>query len=179
MLVLDCLIEIQGENRKIKFTYANSIEVNSSIRNLTDTAKVVLPRKMNIKGQKLNKFIGRGDKITIQAGYKDVDMQTVFKGYITGVSSETPIIIEAENEMWQLKQAKVEPGRYDKFKLEDFLDEYAPGIELVMPKNIEFGEVIIKDETTVAKVLDYLKQNYPFNAFFDDNKTIAFLFFLP
>ena len=173
MLVLDCLIEIVGKSRKIKFTYVNSIEVSTSIRNLTDTAKVVLPRKMDMKGKKLNEFIERGDTITIQVGYKDVDSQTIFKGYITSVSSQTPITIEAENEMWTLKKTEVKPKRYDKFKLEDFLNEYAPDIELVMPKDIEFGEVIIQEETTVAKVLDYLKQNYPFNAFFDDNKMVA------
>ena len=175
MLVLDCLIEIQGKNKKISFTYANNVEVNTSIRNLTDTAKVVLPRKMNMKGKKLNEFIERGDAITVKLGYKDIDMQTVFNGYITSISSETPIVIEAENEMWKLKQAKVEAQRYEKFKLKDFLNEYAPEVELVMPENIEFGEVIIPEETTAAKVLDYLKQNYPFHAFFEDKKMVAIM----
>ena len=173
MLVLDCLIEIQGKSNKIKFTYVNSIEVNTSIRNLTDTAKVVFPRKTNMKGKKLNKFIKRGDEISIYAGYKDIDWQNIFNGYITGVSSETPIRIEAENEMWKLKQIRVNPSRYDKFKLKEFLSEYAPDVELLMPEDIEFGEVIIQEETTVAKVLDYLKQNYPFNAFFDGKKMVA------
>jgi len=173
MLVLDCLIEIQGKNSKIKFTGVNSVKVNTSIRNLTDTAAVVLQRRMGMKGKKLNEFIGRGDKITVQAGYRDIDSQNIFTGYITGVSSETPIKIEAENDMWLLKQAKVSPRRYEKFKLKDFLSEYAPDVELVIPEGIEFGEVIIQEETTVAKVLDYLKQNYPFNAFFDGNKMVA------
>jgi hypothetical protein len=77
--------------------------------------------------------------------------------------------------MWKLKQTTVAPKRYAKFKLEDFLNEYAGRVTLVMPKNIEFGEVIIQGETTVAKVLDYLKQNYPFNAFFDDDKLVAIM----
>jgi len=174
MLVLDCLIEISGKNT-IKFTYANSIVVKTSIRNLTDTATIVLPRKMDMKGRVLNEFIERGNKISIQVGYKDIDSQSIFTGYITGVSSETPIKIEAENEMWMLKQTKVSPKRYDKFKLSEFLNEYCPDITLVMPESIEFGEVIIKEETTVAKVLDYLKQNYPFNAFFDGEKMVAVL----
>ncbi|MCL2291231.1 MAG: hypothetical protein FWC34_11125 [Bacteroidetes bacterium] len=175
MLVLDCLVEIQGKSNKIKFTYANSIKVTASIRNLTDTATVVLPRKMSMKGKKLNEFVKRGDKISIQVGYLDIDSQNIFNGYITSVSSETPIKIEAENEMWKLKQITVNPTRYDKFKLKDFLSEHAPDVELVMPENIEFGEVIIQEETTVAKVLDYLKQNYPFNAFFDGKKMIAIM----
>jgi len=173
MLVLDCLIEIQGKSNKIRFTSVNSIKVNTSIRNLTDTATIVVPRRMRMKGKKLNEFIGRGDKISIHVWYKGEYVENIFNGYITGVSSETPIKIEAENEMWQLKQAKVEPRRYEKFKLKDFLNEYAPDVELVMPESIEFGEVIIQEETTVAKVLDYLKQNYPFNAFFDNKKMVA------
>ena len=173
MLVLDCLIEIQGKSKKISFTYVHAVEVSTSIRNLTDTATIKLPRKVTMKGKKLNEFIERGNPITVQIGYRDIDMQTVFSGYITSVSSETPITITAENEMWKLKQTKVEAKRYEKFKLKDFLSEYAPSVELVMPENIEFGEVIIKEETTVAKVLDYLKQSYPFNAFFEDKKMVA------
>jgi len=170
MLVLDCNIEISGKDKR-KFIQVNSCIVKTSIRNLTDTATVILPRK--VKGKKLNDYIKRGDKISITVGYLDIDSQNIFNGYITSVSSETPIKIEAENEMWQLKQIKVTPKRYDKFKLKDFLSEYAPDVELVMPEDIEFGEVIIQEETTVAKVLDYLKQNYPFNAFFDEKKMVA------
>jgi hypothetical protein len=173
MLVLDCLIEIQGENNKISFTYVKSVDVSTSIRNLTDTAKVVLPRKMDMKKTKLNESIKRGDKITIQIGYKKTGLQTIFTGYITSVSSETPIIIEAENEMWNLKQIKVAPKYYENFKFKDFLTEYVSKVKLEMPESIEFGELIIEEETTVAKMLDYLKQNYPFNVFFDGDKMIA------
>jgi len=175
MLVLDCLIEIHGKSKKRTFTSVNSIDVSTSIRNLTDTATVVLPRKVNMKNKKLDEFIERGNEITIISGYLDIDKQTIFRGYITGVSSETPIRIECENEMWKLKQIKVAPKRYEKFKLKDFLSEYAPDIDLEMPENIEFGEVIIPEEKTVANVIDYLKQNYPFNAFFDDKKMVAVL----
>jgi hypothetical protein len=174
MLVLECYIEIEGkDNKKIQFTYVNNIEVSTSIGNLTDTAKVTLPRRVDLKGQRLNDFIGRGNRITIQTWYRGYEKRTIFKGYITSVTSETPMVIEAENEMWLLKQTKVKPKRYAHFSLKDFLAEYCPGIELVMPEGIEFGEVILKEEMTVVRVLDYLKQNYPFNAFFQDGKMVA------
>jgi hypothetical protein len=177
MLVLECLIEISGKgNKKIQFTYANSIEVNTSIHNLTDTATIVLPRKMNMKGAKLGDYIECGNSITIKTWYTDYGKhEMIFKGYITGVSSETPITIEAENEMWSLKRTKVKPERFENFELKKFFSEYCSSIKLDMPEDIKLGEVIIPEETTVAQVLDYLKQNYPLDTFFNNGKMVAVL----
>ena len=122
----------------------------------------------------VSEIISKGDRCSIKTWYKGRGSLT-YEGYVTSVSDETPVVITAENEMWQLKKTVVSPKRYEKFDFKEFMQEYCPDVELVMPNSISFGEVIIKDETTVAKVIDYLQKNYPFNAYFDGKRMIVLL----
>ena len=87
--------ELQNRNAVFTFNFANEIEVNSSWKNLTDTAKIKFPKNVFIKyadGSKRklslkdrpqfingrqsnndNPFVLRGDKIEIQASYIYID----------------------------------------------------------------------------------------------------------
>jgi hypothetical protein len=144
---------------------------------LTDTAKVTVPRKMQWYGKPLTDFINRGDKITIQLGYEGREIETVFEGYIKTFTHTTPITIECENEMYALKQIKVKAKKYDKFDFKQFMQEYAPNFEMEIPAEnvLNFGEVIIKNEMSVASVIEQLKKNNPFNAFFREGVMYALL----
>lgn len=170
MLVLKCLIEIQRKNtkRKVTFDYVESVVVTTSTLNLTDTAKVSVPKKVRWKGEPLSDYIGIGDAISIKLGYVGYTLETVFKGYVSSISNDAPLLIECENEMWLLKQAKVKAKRYPKFNLKEFMKEVCPNVAVELPKELSLGEVIIKEETTAANVLDMLMREYPFKAFFRD-----------
>lgn len=102
MLVLKCNIQITGA-KIIKFDYVSQVEVATSMKTITDTAKLTVPRNLKFHDSNLLDYIKRGDKITIDLGYEDSDLQTVFKGYITNVSTGRPITIECEDEAWMLK----------------------------------------------------------------------------
>ncbi|MDR3226045.1 MAG: hypothetical protein LBT56_00035 [Prevotellaceae bacterium] len=178
MLILKCNILIIGkDNKKIMFDYVSSVEITTSIKDLTDTAKITVPRKMRWREKPLTDFIERGNKITIQLGYENYKIETVFTGYVKSFTNRTPITIECENEMYLLKQTKVQPRRYEKFDFKQFMSEYASDITVELPSknDLNFGEVIIKDEVSVAGVLEQLKKNNPFNAFFRESKMYAVL----
>ena len=125
--------DLQNRNAVFTFNFANEIEVNSSWKNLTDTAKIKFPKNVFIKhpdGSKTslkdtNKFINgrqpnqqnaaffRGDKIEIQASYiyidrngKEIlpDPDVIFTGYITKVINKMPIELDCEDNMYALKQ---------------------------------------------------------------------------
>ncbi len=68
MLNLQCKVEIRSKstNKLVTFDYANSIEVKTSCKNLTDTATVKVPRKMQWQGKSLLDYIRRNDEITIK-----------------------------------------------------------------------------------------------------------------
>ncbi|MDR2292449.1 MAG: hypothetical protein LBE11_03140 [Prevotellaceae bacterium] len=155
MLILKCYILIEGKDNKIiTFDYVSSVEITTSVKDFTDTAKITVPRKMQWRGKPLTDFINRGNEITVQLGYEGHKIETVFKGYIKAFTHAAPIVIDCENEMYALKQIKVKAKKYDKFDFKQFMQEYAPKITFKLPdeKALNFGEVIIKDEMSVASV---------------------------
>ncbi|MDR1984975.1 MAG: hypothetical protein LBQ28_09160 [Prevotellaceae bacterium] len=178
MLILKCKIIIYGkDNKKITFDYVSSVEIVTSITDLTDTAKIVVPRKIQWKEQPLTKYINRGDKIEIQLGYENNNIETVFTGYIKTITSRTRITIECENEMWQLKQKPVPAQICAQFDFEIFMKKYAADVNVVLPnkEKLNFGEVKIGKDVNVANVLEQLKKNNPFYSFFRENKLYAIM----
>jgi hypothetical protein len=126
MLKLICYIEITGkDNKKISFDYVNGIEVKTSCKNLTDTAVVKVSRKMRWRGKPLTDFIGAGNKITIQTGYEEYGLETIFKGYIKSVENNIPLTISCENKMYDFKKITVPAEKIKKFNLKNYIQKYA------------------------------------------------------
>lgn len=175
MLILQCEIKIgsKSTNKIVSFDYVNSIEVKTSCKNLTDTAVVKIPRKMKWKGESILNYIRRDDPITIRAGYKEYGLETLFKGYVKDVENNTPIVITCENEMRLLKTINVKAERIEKFNIKDFIKRYAPEIEVECPDEIDFGEVIIQEQT-LSQFLNGLMQKFTwFKGFFRGGKFVA------
>jgi hypothetical protein len=152
--------------KRVSFNYANSIVAVSSINAFTDTCKITVPRKVAYKGKPITDFIRRNDKITVWAGW-DPDSNMIFDGYITQVGTGTPIVIECENNAWELKQIKITGRIYDKLNLRSFCNEWMPNYD-VQIADIELGEVKINGETNLSAVFDYFIKNYPLRFFFRD-----------
>jgi hypothetical protein len=100
----------------IAFSICQAITIQSSVQVLTNSATVTLPRNyrkavgmdgkaVEIGTKCILDFVKRGDAITIALGY-DGSIATEFEGYVTKINAETPLILECEDEMYQLKQAK-------------------------------------------------------------------------
>lgn len=105
--------------------FVHEVQIESSWKLLTDTAKVTLPKNVYVQTSTGNKawtdanvYVGnspimlRGDKIKIELGYTYdkgtlvTEMNTEFEGYITKINPKIPIEIECEDNMWLLKQAQ-------------------------------------------------------------------------
>lgn len=165
MLTLRCKIQITNKDteKKVILEHVSSVTISTSVETLTDTATIVLPCKL----EKVIDVVKKGDRVVIYLWYDEhPDHTPIYLGYVKNISISPTLTLECEDEMWQLKQIKVPGKRYDKFDLQNFFSEFIPGLEVKVPKEISFGEVIIAGESTVAKVLDYLTQNYPFKVFF-------------
>jgi len=87
MLQAQCEISITNDlGKKITFDFVHSIEIDSSYENLTDTCKIVIPRKLVFEGLDLftgdNPIFKRGDKIEVSLGYVpkrwDVSIKTIY-----------------------------------------------------------------------------------------------------
>lgn len=167
----------------LQFTVCQSIRIESSVQVLTNNAKVELPREfrnaidevgksINIAGKSILDFFKRGDTIKIEFGY-DGDLQNEFEGYITKIGAEMPMLLECEDEMFQLKKAP----RVTKFiksgKLIDILKAVLPS-KYVVECNGDYsiGKWLIEDATPY-NVLEELREKAGIRAFFKDPLTLC------
>ena len=177
MLNLQCKIEIRNKStqKTVTFDYANSIEVKTSCENLTDTATVKVPRKMQWHGKSLLEYVRRNDEITIQAGYKEYGMETLFKGYVNSVENGVPIVITCENEMRLFKTTEVKAEVIPNFDIAAFLKRYVPGLKVECPDKIDFGTVTV-GAGTLSGFLDNLGKQFDwFYGYFQDGTFYALI----
>lgn len=99
-----------GKNYGLRFYFVNSVEIDSSFKNLTKTAKVKLPRNLQFDGIPINKLFNRGDGILIELGYiwkndntTFTSLRPMFVGYIVNIGLSTPIELYCEDGMFALK----------------------------------------------------------------------------
>jgi hypothetical protein len=120
-----------NRNKVYTLDFVNFVNIKSSWKNLTTTAKVIFPRSIYIKdangttnwvskstytpnkGNTDAPILLRGDKISINLGYYynpgngyKTQMNEEFNGYITKVNPKMPMELECEDSMWLLKQAQ-------------------------------------------------------------------------
>ena len=182
MLVLKCNIEIIGkgknnsENTKISFDYVSSVVVKTSCKSLSDTADIVLPRKMQEKASNplrnkrdsivdyiKEKKIKRGDEVTIQLGYEEFGLKPVFKGYILHIEQGNQLTIKCEDKTFLLKE-NVFPCNYTEFNFVDFFRDNEGKIGTIDFKdnsNQIFGGMKIEEHLRVDQALDKVIKTYP------------------
>lgn len=103
-----------------EFTYVKNVEISSSYKSLTDTATLVMPQKVytdtkgfdqslfsNASGEQktIHEFFKLENFIEIFLGY-DGNYKPAFRGYITGVQSDTNATISCEDAMYAFKKVK-------------------------------------------------------------------------
>lgn len=144
-------------------------EIKSSWKNLTDTAKIVLPRNIKkFKGTELiQDLIAKGDEVEIKLGYDGV-LKTEFVGFVTEVEVGIPLVIHCEDYMWKMKQSTISHS-WKSATLDDI-------VYLITPNDIEYecldfsiGAFRI-DKASPAQVLEYLKSHYGMKPFFRGKK---------
>jgi hypothetical protein len=153
-----------------EFDFVNSVEIKTSYEIFTDTAKITLPRKLSFQGKSLFTGSGaifkRGDQIKIELGYYP-NLTTCFDGYVTFVGSSLPVEIECEDKMFLLKQTTIKKYSVESISLSDLLKAILPsGIDYNC-LDVQLGSFRISN-ATVSKILETLKSDYGFYAYFVD-----------
>jgi len=195
----------EGRNQKFTFDFVHEFEVSSSWVDLTNQAKITLPKNIYVKdangdllplggtGQTklVDNLFRRGDKVTINFGYytynngreyKDLPQEPIFKGYISRVTSKKPIVLECEDNMWLLKQIPCKPQVWSKNKsLEDLFKELLTGTPFTVNSTTQtsVGDLAIGNET-VAQLLARLRKDFHLEAYFKGNELrLGSLVYLP
>lgn len=157
-VALSCKIVFEANERRagIVLTQVAEIVVESSWKMLTDTAEIVLPRKVSyFDKNNVRDVFRRGDFVRIAFGYDGNNVEE-FRGYITEVSADIPIRIKLQDEMWKLKQVPVNFASPN-ISLKELLSSIAPGYKIDALEGIQIGSVRFP-KTTVAAVLEKLQQ---------------------
>lgn len=165
-------ITFSANDRREAFSIkqVNSVVAESSWKEQTDRCTITLPRNVNaFDKNKVNHFFRRGDQVTVNLGYNGV-LHEIFRGYITEVGADVPIVIKCEDEMWKLK-LKAAYVSLKNAKLEQLIRSIAPGYALdVLDVNI--GTVRFS-QTTVAEVLKVLKDDFGLYSYFQNRKLVV------
>lgn len=123
----------------------------------------------------------RGDLVTISSGYKYFtntgveikDLNLLYKGFISKVTSKKPLTIECEDNMWKLKQL---PCPIKTFAagtaLEDILTAVIPsntGFTVNASTKTTFGQFTCGNET-VCEMLARLRKDFHFESYFREQE---------
>lgn len=157
---------------KYVFNGATEVEIDSSWDELTDTAKITLPRRLSWQGQDIilgkDPVLKKGDKVTIELGYDD-DNDLAFVGYVTSVMATIPAEIHCEDAMWLLKQKTITKS-YKSVGLKKLLQDLLLKSDTPFEASaVELGPFRIT-RASVAKVLEKLRSTYMLKSFFRDGK---------
>lgn len=155
----------------------NAVHIESGWKRLTDTAEITLPRKAiyleqgktRVNFYEIKEYFRKGDPVIIELGYNGKYVKE-FEGYITHISADIPLKIKLEDEMYQLKKLPINIS-LPKTSLQSLLNKIIPGYE-IDALEVELGSLKFA-KTTVAKVLEYLKDEYSLYSYMDGKKLIV------
>jgi hypothetical protein len=146
------------------------VNIKSSWRLFTNTAFIELPKALHYyEGNKLKPIINirerikTGMPVKIEMGY-DRQLVTEFEGYVARSPQPTlPMLIECEDEMWQLKRKEVSVSIKDA-TVRQIVEGAAPGYEVNVLDEF-YGDFSLL-QTTPAKIFEELRKTAGIYTFF-------------
>lgn len=165
MEVLICDIKIGSLN----FDFVHQVTVESTWKELTQKATIMLPAALKVDKNKLKDAIPKGSEVTIKVGYESSGLTEIFKGFVVRVHPKIPIEIECEDLMWKLKQVQVlENAKNETFQsyLSKVLPYEVDCFDMSLPK-------FVVNKLTGAQLLDQLKKDYGFPVFVRNGKIVV------
>lgn len=142
-----------------EFPHPNSFEINQSVDQLSDSAKITLARNYKqISHLKILDVIKPGLPVTISSGYNG-DLQQEFSGFIKpGIGADYPVELECD-ELFFLRQNNFNISERT-ISLKSLLQRIAPGytIECV---DTDLGKVHFSNRSTV-QILEQIKKDWGF-----------------
>lgn len=159
------------------FDFVNNIEITSSWENLTDTATIIIPKKLRMLKDGISQDVitagedalwKRGDVVNLNLGYND-NNDLRFEGLITKIKPKFPLEFTCEDKMWTLKQTTIKKFSGASVTIPDLLEQILPaGIEYDA-EDINLGKFVI-EQATVAEVLEYIKKTFGLSAYFQNGR---------
>lgn len=167
--------KVNIEVGKYQITNVNEVRFTGADKELLSLCTIKLPYIKNIGNQ-----LKKGDKVIVRLSmstdFNQDDFKTEFTGYLKNIMLGTPLILEAENGAYLLKQKSIS-GFYRDVKLVDLIKkilapfesdfdvEYSDSIPA-----ITLGKFLIKKGVTVYDVVKKLISSYRVKVYFKNDK---------
>lgn len=173
---MNAKITVQSEGRDaFVITMPETVRIEKSWRNLTDTATVTLPRKILSEmfqlqdTRQVRTLFPNGAQIKIELGFNG-EYYTEFEGYIIRTSDELPFTITCEDAMYLLKRVPVHVATRSTY-LPDFIRSITDHpVKSIAP--YELGPMRFAN-TTVTKVLEYLRDELQLYSYMDKGELVV------
>ena len=158
----------------LAFSRVNSIKIESSSEQLSDTAIIKVPSTARLKKTdqitdiETAKTFKAGDKVVIKIGYGKADQIPVeFEGYVKRVNFTTPVEIECEDSVYILRQKAIKKS-WKKTTLKQVINYLIADTNItvagVIPE-INFTSFYLKD-VNAAFALQKLRDEYGLSIYF-------------
>ena len=159
MKVMTCLITLPDNKAKVGAIHKpESITINTSFKEFAQTAVITLPRNVEAYDRlNIREVFAHGSKIEIKVGYDGVVTHT-FKGYITHVTADYPIVIKCQDEMFKLRKLPVNYSAKS-VQLATMLQALAPGYTIDALEGVTLTNIRLK-KTTLGATLEKLKSDF-------------------
>ena len=158
----------------VLFNQVNSIQIVGSIKELSNTARIIVPRSFTAKvagkptalaKKNITDYIKVDDPVVIKMGYNN-SLYEEFKGYVTRLGADAPLEIECMDEMARLKKNNF-IKTFKKASLSNLLSFIAPGYKHKVLDDIDLGKFTINNQSAY-QVLEDLRKNYGLHSYFTD-----------
>ena len=154
MLVPTCKIELEPFEA---FGFATEIVVESSVKTLTDTATIKLPRNVRLRRANLRETLRPGARVRLETGYGG-ENGAKFSGFVARTVPSVPFEIHCEDAMWKLKQTTITRA-WKRATLRRVLTEILPPeMENFVAADVELGD-FRADGQSVAQILFRLQKD--------------------
>lgn len=105
MYDINWTIKFKTKGTSYRLNLVSSIDIESSVDTLSDTAIITLPEAVMNQVLKIQDKVGRGSEVIIQAGY-DGDLKTEFVGYVQDVTAnDSSLKIMCEDALFLFRKA--------------------------------------------------------------------------
>lgn len=142
----------------------SSFRTEKGWQSLTSTAELVIAKRFYFEQDKrVFELLKPGDPVIIRGGYRG-EYFDEFKGFISEVLDDLPVMIKCEDNMYTLKRTKCHCS-YGNVKLEKFLKDVVPAQFKIDAADINLGSVFFKD-FTVAQALQEIKDKTGIYSYF-------------
>ena len=144
--------------------FVGNVEIVTSRNNFTDTAVIALPNRIPDRGERISNLIEKGSPVSIELGYFPA-LNLEFTGYVSQVIPEKTVIIQCEDEAYNVKRQSV--GRdivLKKTTIRQLIEAVYSGNTLINDGNI--GDWKVSKTSTVVDVLKELQSKFKIYSYF-------------